>query len=56
MKRSMIETNLATKVTNGGARGLLASPASYKRTAAFDPEVLNNRPSLEVGQPGAHNR
>lgn len=22
---------------------------SYKRTAAFDPEVLNNRPSLGVG-------
>ena len=29
---------------------------SYKRTAAFDPEVLNNLPSLGVGQPSAHSR
>jgi 5-methylphenazine-1-carboxylate 1-monooxygenase len=29
---------------------------SYKRTAAFDPEVLNSRPSLRVGQPSAHGR
>ena len=29
---------------------------SYKRTAAFDPEVLNNRPSLAVAQPSAHGR
>jgi 5-methylphenazine-1-carboxylate 1-monooxygenase len=29
---------------------------SYKRTAAFDPEVLNNRPSLGVGQPSTHGR
>jgi 5-methylphenazine-1-carboxylate 1-monooxygenase len=29
---------------------------SYKRTAAFDPEVLNNRPSLGVGQHSAHGR
>jgi 5-methylphenazine-1-carboxylate 1-monooxygenase len=27
---------------------------SYKRTAGFDPEVLNTRPSLGVGQPSAH--
>ena len=29
---------------------------SYKRTAGFDPEALNNRPSLGVGQPGADGR
>jgi 2-polyprenyl-6-methoxyphenol hydroxylase-like FAD-dependent oxidoreductase len=29
---------------------------SYKRTAGFDPEVLNNRPSLGVGQHSAHGR
>jgi 5-methylphenazine-1-carboxylate 1-monooxygenase len=27
---------------------------SYKRTAGFDPEVLNNRPSLGVGAHSAH--
>jgi 5-methylphenazine-1-carboxylate 1-monooxygenase len=26
---------------------------SYKRTAGFDPEILNNRPSLGVAQHGA---
>jgi 2-polyprenyl-6-methoxyphenol hydroxylase-like FAD-dependent oxidoreductase len=26
----------------------------YKRTAGFDPEILNNRPSLGVGQHSAH--
>jgi hypothetical protein len=25
---------------------------SYKRTAGFDPDVLNNRPSLSVRTPG----
>jgi 5-methylphenazine-1-carboxylate 1-monooxygenase len=29
---------------------------SYKRTAGFDPEVLNNRPSLGVGPHGVRNR
>jgi hypothetical protein len=29
---------------------------SYKRTAAFDPEVLNTRPSLGVGPHRAHGR
>ena len=29
---------------------------SYKRTAGFDPEILNNRPSLGVGQHSAHGR
>jgi 2-polyprenyl-6-methoxyphenol hydroxylase-like FAD-dependent oxidoreductase len=28
----------------------------YKRTAAFDPKILNTRPSLGVGQYGAHGR
>jgi hypothetical protein len=27
---------------------------SYKRTAGFDPEALNNRPSLAVRQHAAH--
>ena len=29
---------------------------SYKRAAGFDPEVLNNRPSLGVGQRSTHGR
>jgi 2-polyprenyl-6-methoxyphenol hydroxylase-like FAD-dependent oxidoreductase len=29
---------------------------SYKRTAGFDPEVLNKRPSLGLGQHSAHGR
>lgn len=31
-----------------------AIASSYKRTAGFDPETLNTRPSLGVGRPATH--
>jgi 2-polyprenyl-6-methoxyphenol hydroxylase-like FAD-dependent oxidoreductase len=33
---------------------LEAIASNYKRTAGFDPETLNNRPSLGVGRPATH--
>jgi hypothetical protein len=51
-----VRVAIALALHDAGFRDVDVYESALRVTAACDPEILNNRPSLGVGQPSVHGR